>query len=222
MRLRSDSVNLEAMPEIIPASDPQVVDYAVQALLAGELVAFPTDTVYGLGAAVSNEAAVRKMFAAKGRSPSKAVPLLIAEPQMAAHIAVVPAAANALIGAFWPGALTIVLPKQERFHSLALGTEKTVALRVPDHSLVRSIIWGLGEPVTGTSANRAGGRSPVSAAEVAMGLGDMVAFVIDGGPVRNRVESTVIDLTQEGGPVVLREGAVTREELQRILGKPVA
>jgi L-threonylcarbamoyladenylate synthase len=73
-----------------------------------------------------------------------------------------------------------------------------------------------------TSANRAGARSPVSAAEVAMGLGDMVAFVIDGGPVRNRVESTVIDLTQEGGPVVLREGAITREELQRVLGKPVA
>jgi L-threonylcarbamoyladenylate synthase len=210
------------MAEIIPADEPGVVELAVQALQAGELVVFPTDTVYGLGAAAGNDAAVRKMFAAKGRPPSKAVPLLIADTMMAAWVADVPPAAQALIGAFWPGALTIVMRKHERFHSLALGGEDTVALRVPDHSLVRSIVSALGEPVTGTSANRAGARSPVSAAEAAMGIGHMVAFVIDGGPVRQRVESTIIDLTQEGGPKVLREGAISRDELKWVLGKPVA
>lgn len=207
------------MPDILPASDPQALDLAVQALHAGELVAFPTDTVYGLGAAVTSDSAVRKMFAAKGRSPSKAVPILVGDAQMATWVADVPPNAQALIGAFWPGPLTIVMKKTERFHSLALGKEQTVAVRVPNDSFVRSLIFGLGEPVTGTSANRAGGRSPMTAQEAAMGLGETVAFVIDGGPVRSRVESTIVDLTQEGGPKILREGAISREELQRVLGK---
>lgn len=221
MRLPFDSVNLDVMPEIIPASDPRVVELAVHALLGGELVAFPTDTVYGLGAAVSNEGAVRKMFAAKGRAPSKAVPLLVADNAMATWVAEITPAAHLLIGAFWPGPLTIVMPKLERFHSLALGKEKTVAVRVPDQALVRNIIWGLGEPITGTSANRAGARSPISAAEVAMGLGEMISFVIDGGLVRSRAESTVVDVTGQSA-IILREGAVTKEELQRVLGKALA
>jgi L-threonylcarbamoyladenylate synthase len=207
------------MPDIIPASDPQALDLAVQALHAGELVAFPTDTVYGLGAAVTNDSAVRKMFAAKGRSPSKAVPILVGDAHMATWVCDVPPNAQPLIGAFWPGALTIVMKKTERFHSLAIAKEQTVAVRVPNDSFVRSMIFGLGEPVTGTSANRAGGRSPMTAQEAAMSLGDLVTFVIDGGPVRSRVESTIVDLTAEGGPKVLREGAISREELQKVMGK---
>lgn len=219
MRLAALSGNLEGMADILPGSDPRVIDLAVQELAAGGLVAYPTDTVYGLGAAAGNEGAVRKMFAAKGRPPSKAVPLLVADTMMASWVAEVTPVANTLMSAFWPGPLTIVMRKLDTYHSLALARENTVALRVPDQSTVRSIIWGLSEPITGTSANRSGGRSPISAAEVAMGMGEMISFVIDGGTVRQRIESTIIDLTQEGGPVILREGAVSREELQRALGK---
>ena len=218
MRLRVDSGNLFGMAEIAPASDPRVVDLAVQLLREGELVAYPTDTVYGLAAAVSDDGAVRRMFAAKGRAPSKAVPLLCADTMMVQWVAQITPAATSLINAFWPGGLTIVLEKMDSFHSLALGGSKTVAVRVPAHDIPALAVGGLGEPITGTSANRSSARSPITAAEAAMGLGEMVALVIDGGPVRQRVESTVIDLTG-AAPKVLREGAITREELGRVLGK---
>ena len=124
--------------------------------------------------------------------------------------------------AFWPGALTIVMRKHKSFHSAALSSGDTVAVRAPAHGLVRDIIHVLREPVTGTSANRSGGRPPASAQEIAFQLGDMVSLVIDGGPVRSRVESTIIDITQARGPLIVREGAVSREELERVLGSKIA
>jgi L-threonylcarbamoyladenylate synthase len=105
---------------------------------------------------------------------------------------------------------------------VALAGEDTVGLRVPDADVVRSIVQALREPVTGTSANRSGGREPRSAQEVAFQLGEMVSLVIDGGPVRSGTASTVIDVTAEGGPKILREGAVAREELEQALGKKIA
>jgi L-threonylcarbamoyladenylate synthase len=208
------------MAEIIPESDSQVVDAAARLLRAGELIAYPTDTVYGLGAVASNDSAVRRLYAAKNRSPSKALPLLIADTIAALEIADVTPLANRLMAQFWPGALTIVLRKHERYHSLALAKEDTVALRVPDHSVVRSIIRGVGEPVTGTSANRSGGRSPVSAAEVAFQMGELVALVIDGGPARHAIESTVVDITQDGVNI-LRQGAVGKDEIEQVIGRRV-
>lgn len=215
-----DSVNLRVMAEIIRENHPQVLDIAVRLLHQGELIVYPTDTLYGLGAAAQNDEAVRRVFSAKGRPPSQALPLLVSDGVMATGVADVTPLGNQLISAFWPGALTIVMRKAERFHSLALAGGDTVALRAPAHSLVREIIRALGGPITGTSANRSGSRPPSSAAEIAFQMGDMVALVIDGGAPPRGVGSTIIDITGPAGPRVLREGAVSREDIEQVLGRP--
>ncbi len=209
------------MADIIKANDPRVLDLAVQLLRAGELVAYPTDTLYGLGAAARNEEAIRRVFAAKGRPPSQALPLLVSDGVMAASVADIPPLGSQLISAFWPGALTIVFRKMASFFSLALAGGDSVALRQPAHDLVRDIIRALGQPITGTSANRSGSRPPASAAEIAFQMGDMVALVIDGGFRAGGVESTVIDITSSAGPRILRQGAVGRDEIEGVLGKAV-
>ncbi len=208
------------MARIIPAQEPGCIDEAVRLLAEGQLVCIPTDTVYGIAAVAVNEAAMRTLYAVKGRSRDKPVPLLIADAAAASWIADVTPVAHTLMARFWPGPLTIVMRKAAGFRSLALAGRDSVALRVPDHELVRHIIRSLDEQITGTSANRAGARAPVSAAEVAFQLGDMVALVIDGGTSRRGQESTVIDITT-GPPRVVRDGAVSREELSRALGKEV-
>ena len=218
MLLRAVSGNLVGVAEIIPQSDQRALELAVSALRSGELVVYPTDTVYGLGAAAGNEEAVRRLFATKGRSPSKAVPLLVADAPMATWAADVTPVAKKLMSALWPGALTIVMRRLESYHSAALAKGDTVALRQPDHEFALSMIAAAGEPVVGTSANRSGGRVPVSAAEAAFQFGDMVALAVDGGRTPG-VESTVIDITLESGPKIVREGAVTREEVERALGR---
>ena len=184
----------------------------------GQLVCFPTDTVYGSGAAASNEDAIRRLYAVKGRTPDKPLPLLIAHPSEVGHYAEVSAIAKSLIARFWPGALTIVMRKADGFRSAALARKDTIALRVPDHDVPREIARMLGEPVTGTSANRSGSRPPLSAAEVAFSLGDMVSLVLDGGRSEGGVESTVVDVTG-GAPVIVREGVVGQEELAKALGR---
>ena len=208
------------MANLIPSNDPECVAYAAQLLRAGELVCFPTDTVYGVGAVATNEEAVRRLYAVKGRSPDKPLPLLVANSIEALEIADVPPIANQLISRFWPGALTIVFNKLPTFHSAALAKQQTVALRVPAHDLVVDLIRAVRGPITGTSANRAGARAPVSAAEVGFGLGEMVALVIDGGRTPGGVESTVLDVSQ-GTPKILREGAVSRREIEECLGRPL-
>jgi L-threonylcarbamoyladenylate synthase len=207
------------MAEIIRENDPQVLDIAVRLLREGELVGYPTDTLYGLGAAAGDDAAVRRVFSAKGRPPSRALPLLVSDGVMATGVAEISPLGNQLVSAFWPGALTIVMKKAPRFHSLALAGGGTVALRAPAHGLVRDIIRALGQPITGTSANRSGGRPPSSAAEIAFQMGDMVALVIDGGPPARGVESTIVDIAGGDGLKVLREGAVSREEIEQATGK---
>ncbi len=196
------------------------MDEAVRLLRSGGLVCYPTDTVYGIGAAAGDDGAVRRLFAVKGRPPGKAVPLLLAESGDAARVAEVTPLAKTLATHFWPGPLTIVMRKAESYQSVALAGADTVALRVPDDSLVQGIVRGLGEPMTGTSANRAGAPAPVSAAEVALQMGEMVDLIIDGGRSRARVESTVIDITGEG-PEILREGVVRKEEVEEAIGQAV-
>ncbi|HEU4759228.1 MAG TPA: L-threonylcarbamoyladenylate synthase [Dehalococcoidia bacterium] len=211
---------IHGMAAIVSATDPACTSEAVALLRRGELVCYPTDTVYGIGAAAGNEAAVRRLYAVKGRAPDKPLPLLIADTADAQRLADVTPGARTLMARFWPGALTIVLRKTGDFRSLALAGRDTVALRVPDDSLVRALVRRLGEPLTGTSANRAGAPPPVSASEVALQMGDMVSLIIDGGPCRRRVESTVVDLTQDG-PRILREGPVSKQEIEEALGRPV-
>lgn len=208
------------MANLLPAGDPECARYAAQLLKQGELVCYPTDTVYGIGAAATNDAAVCRLYAVKGRALSKPLPLLIATSASASFVGEVTPVAHTLMSRFWPGALTIVMRRNPDFHSLALAGQDTVALRVPDHDLVREIIRLLGEPITGTSANRSGARAPVSASEVAFQLGDMVALVIDGSRVPGGVESTVVDIT--GAPAIVREGPVSRLQIEEAIGKSVA
>jgi L-threonylcarbamoyladenylate synthase len=196
------------------------VAHAAQLLRAGELVCYPTDTVYGIGAVATNDEAIRRLYAVKGRSPGKPLPLLVANSLEAMEIADIPPIANQLITRFWPGALTIVFNKLPTFHSAALAKQQTVALRVPDHDLVIDLIRAVRQPITGTSANRAGARAPVSAAEVGFGLGEMVALVIDGGRTPGGVESTVVDVSQ-GAPRIVRHGAVSRADIEECLGRPL-
>jgi len=210
------------MADIISAGNPHCLEEAVRLLRAGEIICYPTDTVYGVGAAASNDAAVKRLFAVKGRSPGKPLPLLIADAASASLVADVSPLARKLMSRFWPGGLTLVLRKLDDFRSVALAGQDTVALRVPDHGLVREIIALLGEPIIGTSANRAGARPPVTAPEAAFQLGDMVALVIDGGPRPQGKESTVLDITVSP-PCILREGAVGRQAIREALeGKEVA
>jgi L-threonylcarbamoyladenylate synthase len=205
---------------IIPGTDPKTVDEAVRVLRGGGLICYPTDTVYGIGAAAGDDEAVRRLFAAKGRSPEKALPLLLAEAPDARRVAEVTPTAESLAVRFWPGPLTIVMRKAAGYRSAALAGGETVALRVPDHDLVRDIVRALGEPVTGTSANRAGAPAPVTAAEVAEQVGDSVDLIIDGGRSAARVESTVIDITGVI-PEILREGGVSRGEVEKAIGGAV-
>ena len=195
----------------------ETIRRAVAVLRAGGLVAYPTDTVYGLAADPTNDQAVTRLFEAKKRLPDQSTPLLIASPHDLAKVAAeVPEVAERLIVTFWPGALTIVLRKAQSFHSRAVAGE-TVGLRVPDHPVPRELVRLLGGPITGTSANVAGGPEPLTAEDVRSQLGDAVDLVIDGGRCPGNTPSTVVDCTVSP-PRIVREGAITRGELVRAAG----
>ena len=202
------------------SADSTLLERAADILRRGGLVAYPTDTVYGLGADPRNDEAVRRLFEAKGRPAEQSVPLLIASaddlPRLAAEI---PKAARSMMDAFWPGALTIVLRKAATFHSMAVGD--TVGLRVPDHPVPRELSRLLGAPITGTSANRAGGPEPLTAQDVGSQLGKRVDLLIDGGRCPGGRPSTVVDCTVDP-PRIVREGGISREELVRVAGVTLA
>ncbi len=198
------------------AFDPAILERAADILRDGGLVAYPTDTVYGLAVLPTDDEAVRRLFEAKKRPLDRAVPLLIASPADLARVTGdVPEVARSLIHAFWPGALTIVLAKAATFPSIAVGD--TVALRVPDHAVPRELVRLLGEPITGTSANVSGEAEPLTADDARSQLGDAVDLVIDGGTCTGGRPSTVVDCTVRP-PRVVREGAISRGELTRAAG----
>lgn len=191
---------------------------AVDLLRAGELVAMPTETVYGLGADALNPVAVARIFALKGRPTDH--PLIIHLPPEAKlddWAADVPAAARALAAAFWPGPLTLILPRGPRVPRAVTGGQDTVALRVPDHPLALALLRAFGRGIAAPSANRYGHISPTTAAHVRAEFGDTVPLILDGGPCRVGIESTIVDLSR-GAPVVLRPGAITEPDIRRVLG----
>jgi L-threonylcarbamoyladenylate synthase len=193
------------------------MERALEVLRSGGLVAIPTDTVYGLAALATDDVAVEKLFAAKQRPLDQSMPLLIASPHDLALIAAdVPAVARRLIGHFWPGALTIVLPRAPSFRSKAVASD-SVGVRVPDHDIPRQLVQLLGAPITGTSANVSGKPEPLTAEDVRTQLGDSVSQIIDGGRCEGGRPSTVVDCTSEP-PRILREGAIGRGELVRAAG----
>ncbi len=203
------------------AAEAAGVAQAAALLRSGGLVAFPTETVYGLGADATNEPAVRRIFTAKGRPEDHPLIVHLASGADVARWAVdVSPVAERLMAAFWPGPLTVVLRRRPGQLSAATGGRDSVGLRVPDHSLALALLAAVEVPVAAPSANRFGRVSPTSAVDVRAELGDLVDLILDGGPSRVGVESTIIELL---GPVplLLRPGGVPLEAIEDVAGARV-
>ena len=188
-----------------------------QLLAAGELVAFPTETVYGLGANGLDGAAVAKIFAAKGRPMDNPLILHVSEKEQAGELCVLNDAARRLMEAFWPGPLTLVLPKKPHIPDEVTAGLSTVAVRMPSHEGARALIAAAGRPIAAPSANRSGRPSPTTAQHVLEDMDGRIPLILDGGPCQVGVESSVIDATGEV-PVILRPGGITPEMVERVLG----
>ena len=194
------------------------IDKGVSILKQGGIVAYPTDTVYGLGACAGLPQAVERVYAVKERPRNMPLPLLLADVSQITEIAEpVPPIAWSLVHSFLPGALTLVLPKSSSVPDIITTGGTTIAVRIPAHPVPIALVKGLGAPLVGTSANLSGRPSPLTAAEVYSQLGDSVDLIIDGGRCPGGKESTVVDVTGKT-PVILREGVIPREELKRVCG----
>jgi len=210
--------NSAAMSRILPASEDSIAE-AAALLRAGRLVAFPTETVYGLGADATDDRAVARIFEAKRRPRFNPLIAHLADPEAAAALAVFDDRARAVAARFWPGPLTLVLPRlpQGPVSLLATAGLDTVALRVPEHPVAQALLRAAGRPIAAPSANRSGAVSPTRAEHVAESLGDAVDLILDGGACRVGIESTILDLSG-ARPALLRPGGVAREALEELLG----
>lgn len=193
---------------------------AVSALQAGEVVAFPTETVYGLGAVATNETAVAKIFQAKGRPSDNPLIVHIGEAEAVAQYAEhIPLVAQQCMEAFWPGALTLIVKaKPNIFATNVTAGLATVGIRMPNHPVALSLLQKTGLPIAAPSANRSGKPSPTKAEHVYHDLKGQIPLIIDGGATGIGLESTVLDVTQTP-PIILRPGGVTKEMLQAVIGE---
>lgn len=207
-----------SMAQILDGTDPRAIELAAAALQAGELVAFPTETVYGLGADALNERAVAQVFAVKNRPYFD--PLIVHLPNQAsarAYAVEIDYRATMLMERFWPGPLTLVLRKKPLIPDLVTAGLDSVALRVPAHPVALALLRAVGKPIAAPSANPFGYVSPTTAMHVQELLGDKIKLIVDGGPCRVGVESTVCALT-ENDAVILRPGGITVEEIEAVIG----
>lgn len=195
------------------------VNRAIEILKNGGIVAFPTDTVYGLGGDAFNIGAAERIYRVKQRPRHLPLPVLLADSmQLDDIVAMVPETACYLMRHFWPGGLTLVLPKKDTFPDIITAGSNRVAVRIPDHVVPLALIRGLGAPIIGTSANISDKPSPVTAEEVEQQLGSQVDLIIDMGRCPGGLESTVVDVTGET-PVILRQGVVSEEEILSVCRK---
>ena len=201
------------------APAPEIIEWAAAILRAGGLVAFPTETVYGLGANALDPGAVAGIFRAKGRPPDNPLIVHVADRETVYRLARrVDGRAVRLMELFWPGPLTLILPRQEGVPPEVSAGLETVAVRMPAHQAALDLIRAAGVPVAAPSANLSGRPSPTTAAHVWDDLGEQIDVILDAGPAGIGVESTVLDLTASV-PVILRPGGVTREELEAAAGE---
>ncbi len=199
----------------LPPDIQQQVERGISILKQGGIVAYPTDTVYGLGAWPNIQRAVERIYRVKERPRNMALPLLLADISQISEVAHnVPQIAWSLARRFMPGALTLVLPKSSSISGIVAAGGETVAVRVPNHPIPLALIGGVGVPVIGTSANLSGKPSALTADEVYSQFGDDIDSIIDGGRCPGGEESTIVDVTGET-PVILRAGAISREELEQ-------
>ncbi len=211
---------MSAPAATISPPTPANLACAVRRLLAGELVAFPTETVYGLGADATSERAVAAIFEAKGRPANNPLIVHVADREAAAAVAELDHRAERLARAFWPGALTLVLPRRAPCPISALVSAglDSLALRVPDHAIALELLAAVGRPLAAPSANPSGRVSPTTAGHVADGLGRRVAMILDGGRCRIGVESTVLAVAGAGA-TLLRPGGVAIEDIEAVIGR---
>ena len=203
---------------VVPAS-AAAIDAAARLLASGELVAFPTETVYGLGADATNGKAVRRIFAVKGRPADHPVIVHVADRRdLGKWARTISNGAAQLAEAFWPGPLTLILPRAAAVLDQITGGQASVGLRVPAHPVAQALLSAFGGGIAAPSANRFGHVSPTTAAHVAADLRDAPAMILDGGPCDVGIESTIVAF-RDDEPVLPRPGAITVAELARVLGR---
>jgi len=204
---------------LISDPTPAAIAKAARILREGKLVAFPTETVYGLGADATNDEAVASIFAAKGRPQFNPLIVHVASAAAAERYGVFDARARALAARFWPGGLTLVMPRVKDcgISWLATAGLETVALRVPAHNIARDLLGTFGGPIAAPSANRSGFVSSTTAQHVSESLGDAVELVLDGGATLHGLESTIVGLI-DAKPTLLRPGAIPRGEIETVIG----
>src|SRR5215468_9084228 len=214
----TDNAQCEPAPNVVAAND-ETIAAAAGLLRAGELVAFPTETVYGLGGDATSDRAVARIFEAKGRPRFNPLIVHVPDSEAARELVAFDRRADRLAAKFWPGALTLVLPRRPdcTVSLLASAGLESLAVRVPSHAVARAVLTACGRPIAAPSANPSGKISPTTAEHVADSLGRRVAMILDGGRCPVGIESTVLDLT---GPatILLRPGGVTSEELTETVG----
>lgn len=199
----------------LPAEDPASIDTAINLLHDGEIIAFPTDTVYGLGTNAFHSPGIIKLFEAKGRDANKAIAVLIGNiDQMALLTDDLNDKARMLIEKFWPGGLTIVVPKRKDIPEL-LSAGTSIGIRMPDHPIALELLQKFG-PIATTSANLSGGNNPHNARNVRDQLNNRVPLILDGGECPGGIPSTVVDCTTEAIRI-LRQGAITQQDIEKVL-----
>ncbi len=208
------------LPEFLKDTDLDLA-LAAKLLRGGEIVALPTETVYGLAADALNAEAVAKIFAAKGRPLIDPLIVHVADLESVEKLAGAPPMLSRLAEAFWPGPLTVVLEKKEIVPGLVTAGLPTVAVRMPAHPVIRKVLWKMGGVLAAPSANPFGYISPTEARHVRDSLGEKAPWIVDGGPCLHGLESTILHLADSAGPRLLRPGPVSREQLEAVLGCPV-
>lgn len=199
------------LTRLISAEDPSAISQALQALKRGQVVAFPTDTVYGIGTLVHSVEGIDRLFAVKGREADKAIPVLLGDPQALSQVAhSLGSIAMRLAERFWPGPLTLVVPRHSSLPA-NLSTEATIGVRMPDHVVALALLRAAG-PLAVTSANLSGGANCATASEVMAQLGGRIDIVLDGGRTPGGVPSTVVDCTG-AQPRILRAGPLSLQEI---------
>ena len=192
------------------------IEHGINILNRGGVIAFPTETVYGLGVSIGNARAAERIFQIKGRAHTKALPLVISRIEQLQDVAInIPEIVQTLGNAFWPGPLTLILFKSRLVPDVITSGGNTVAVRVSPHPIAIALVEGLGMPITGTSANISGKPSPITADDVETQLGNTVDYVVNGGRCPGGIESTIIDVTKEI-PVIIREGAIHRDTICQV------